>query len=142
MIAQEETIERAAQPARYAISEAAAEELGRNLPLLAYSRLPYARKQGMEMEEVIAADWRDFMEDIADGCSEDPDYLLPDTPMKEAIFRFLLARRNKPATAEEISEDLSEKWRTTQFQRDTSPRVIKRLLDSARDYYCIAAVEE
>lgn len=139
MIAQDEA---AARERRYEISETAAEETGRSLPLLAYSRLPRARARRLTMGEVIAADWRDFMEEMADLCAEDPDYLLPDTPMKEAIFRVMLSRRNAPATAAEISETLSEKWMATQFQRDTSPRVITRLLDSARDYYCIAEVGE
>lgn len=143
MTAENETAENAAAEPKYAISEAAAEELGRSLPLLAYSRQSWMRKQEMEVEEAIADDdWRGLMESIADHCSQQPDYLPPDTPMQEAIFRFLLARRNEPATAEEISADLSEKWSETQFQRDTSPRVIRRLLDSARDYYCIERVGE
>ena len=138
MIDQERTAER---ERRYAISEAAAEELGRSLPLLAYSRQSWMIKQQMEPEEAIAADWRDFMEQIADGCSQEADYLPPDTPIKEAIFRFLLARRNKPATAEEISEALSLKWVATPFPRDTSPSVMRRMLGSVRDYYCIEAVD-
>ena len=137
-----ETAEREPQPARYAISEDAANELRRSLAAVVCSRQCRECRQERDMEESIAADWRGFMDDIAECCSQKPDYLLPDTPMKEAVFRFLLARRNKPATAEEISDDLSLKWAMTQFQRHTSPGVVKRLLDSARYYYCIAAVED
>ena len=139
--AQEETAEREPQTERYAISEAVAEKMGRSLPLLAYSRQCYACKQAMEIEDAIAEDWRGFMENISGCCSQQPDYLLPDTPMKESLFRFLLARGNKPATAEEISESLSNRWVATPFPRDTSPGVMRRLLVSVRDYYCIAAVE-
>lgn len=140
MIAQDEA---AAREPRYEISEAAAEETGRSLPLLAYSRQCWMCRQESEgLAEALAAEPDGFMEKISDHCSQEPDYLLPDTPMKEAVFRVILSRRNAPATAAEISEILSEKWMATQFQRDTSPRVITRLLDSARDYYCIAAVGE
>ena len=142
MTVENETVENQTAEPKYAISEAAAEELGRSLPLLAYSRQSWMRKQDTAIEDAITADWRDFAEGIADHCSQQPDYLPPDTPMQEAIFRYLLARVDKPATAQEISEELSAKWSATQFQRDTSPRVIRRLLDSARDYYCIERVEE
>ena len=136
-----ETAEREPQPARYAISEDVAAELRRNLAAVVHPRQCYTCRQGLDMEEAIAADWRDFMENIADCCSKADDFLLPDTPLKEAIFRFLLAHGNKPATSEEISDALSQKWIATPFPRDTSPGVIKRLLDGARHYYCIAAVE-
>ena len=136
-----ETSEREPQPARYAISEDVAAQLRRSLATVAYSRQCYMCRQGLDMEEAITADWRDFMENISEHCSNEADFLLPDTPLKEAVFRFLLARGNKPATAEEISDELSRKWIATQFPRDTSPVVIKRLLDGARHYYCIAAVE-
>ena len=143
MTVENENVENEAAEPKYAISETAAEELGRSLPLLAYSRQSWMRKQEMELEEAITAgDFGEFMANIADHCSQQPDYLPPDTPMQEAIFRYLLARRNEPATAAEISAELSDKWSATQFQRDTSPRVIRRLLDSARDYYCIERVAE
>lgn len=138
MIAQEEA---AASERKYEISETAAEETGRSLPLLVHRRLCWMCRQESEgLAEALAAEPDEFMEKISDHCSQEPDYLLPDTPMKEAVFRIILSRRNAPSTAAEISETLSEKWMATQFQRDTSPRVITRLLDSARDYYCIAEV--
>ena len=141
MTAQDETAAREQPPARYAISEAVAAETGRCLPLLAYSRQCYTCQQRMEIEESIAVPLSDFMDNIADCCAEETDYLLPDTPMKEAVFRVLLARRNAPVTADEISEELSRKWSMTQFPRPTDPRVMRRLLGAVRDYYCIEAVE-
>ena len=138
-----ETARRERRPARYAVSEDAADELRRSLAVVAFKRQCWVCRQGFDGEEfsVITAEWRDFMENIADHCSGEADFLLPDTPMMEAVFRVLLARGNEPATAEEISDELSLKWAMTQFQRDTSPLVITRLLDGARHYYCIAAVE-
>lgn len=140
MIAQEEA---AASERKYEISESAAEETGRSLPLLVHRRLCWMCRQESEgLAEALASEPDEFMEKISDHCSQEPDYLLPDTPMKEAVFRIILSRRNAPSTAAEISETLSEKWMATQFQRDTTPRVITRLLDSARDYYCIAPAGE
>ena len=141
MTAQDETAAREQPPARYAISEDAAAKTGRCLPLLAYSRQCWICQQEMEAAESIALPLSGFMDNIADCCAEKTDYLLPDTPMKEAVFRVLLARRNEPVTADEISEDLSRRWSMTQFPRPTSPRVMRRLLSAVRAYYCIEAVE-
>lgn len=141
MTDQEETTAREPQPARYAISEDAANELRRNLSLVAYSRQCYMCQQEMEIAESASVPLSDFMDNIAECCAEKPDYLLPDTPVKEAVFRFLLARRNKPATVEEISDELSRRWAMTHFPKPTSPSVMRRLLGGVRDYYCIEAVE-
>lgn len=142
MTAQEETTtDREPQPARYAISEDAANELRRNLSLIACLRQCYTCLQGVETAESASVPLSEFMDNIADCCAEKPDYLLPDTPVKEAVFRFLLARRNKPATVEEISDELSRRWAMTHFPKPTSPSVMRRLLSGVRDYYCIEAVE-
>ena len=141
MTTQEETTAREPQPARYAISEDAANELRRNLSLVAYSRQCYMCQQEMEIAESASVPLSDFMDNIAECCAEKPDYLLPDTPVKEAVFRFLLARRNKPATVEEISDELSRRWAMTHFPKPTSPSVMRRLLGGVRDYYCIEAVD-
>ena len=82
-----------------------------------------------------------FLKRIVAHCTDTPDYLLPDTPLKEAIFRVLLSRGNKPVNAEEISRELSEKWANTPYPRDVSTGVIQRLLEHS-DTYCIARVPE
>ena len=86
---------------------------------------------------------QNFIDDIIDHCAKQQDFLLPDTPLKEAIFRVLLQNGkdgNEPMDAEQISAVLTEKWEMTPFPRDTSPPVIQRLLDNG-GYYCVTAVE-
>ena len=68
-------------------------------------------------------------------CADVADYLLPDTPIKDAVFRIFVARGNKPLTAREISDDLSERWASSAYPRDLSPRVIEKVLDSAANYF-------
>ena len=70
-----------------------------------------------------------------------PDFLLPDTPLKEAIFRVILAHGNEPMTAEDISEILTERWAMTAYPRDVTPQVIQRLLENS-ETYCIIKVPE
>ena len=89
---------------------------------------------------MAALDPAEFIDLIVAHCSEEQDYLLPDTPMKEAIFRAILGNGNEPMRADEISDLLAEKWAMTPFPRDTSAPVIQRLIDSDA-YYCFAEVE-
>ena len=120
-----------------------AEASGRSLSALIYRRQCYVCLQGceeIEESEAMARDPQDFIKRIADLCAKQQDFLLPDTPMKEAIFRALLENGNEPMDAEQISAVLTEKWEMTPFPRDTSPTVIQRLLDNSA-YYCVAPVE-
>ena len=98
-------------------------------------------QQGFPEEEIVALDPQDFIDQISAHCSQQQDFLLPDTPMKEAVFRVLLAGGNDPMNAQAIGMALAEKWAMTPFPRDTSPRVIQRLLDNSA-YYCIALAPE
>ena len=131
--------EEAKATVRYFVDAKVAEERGRSLPLLLSSRRCYSCQQGDEepgkgnVKEIVAL--------IADHCGQASDYLPPDTPLKEAIFRTILAGRNKPVKAEEISQILTEQWAMSPFPRDLSPQVMVRLLDSAESY-CIGQVVE
>ena len=77
---------------------------------------------------------------IVDHCSNTTDYLLPDTPLSEAVFRVILESGNEPKTAEEISETLVSRWESNP-SRDISPRVLGRLLEHGWSYR-IVPVEE
>lgn len=121
----------------YFIDPDGAEASRRSLPVLVANRLCYMCRQGYEDDQIVVADPQDFIDLIVGHCSGEQDFLLPDTPMKEAIFRVLLGNSNEPMTAEQISAELTS--RLTLAQRSTSPDVIQRLLDNSA-YYCIGPV--
>ncbi len=106
----------------------------RSLPVLIASRRCYLAQQAEDDAEVLAADPKRLIRQIANHCADAPDYLLPDTPLKESIFRTLLAANNKPLTADEISAQLSERWSRTAQARDVSPAVVRRLLENSSLY--------
>ena len=81
------------------------------------------------------------VKEIAGHCADTADYLLPDTPLKEAIFRILLAGGNKETTAEEVSQHLEARWAMSSYPRNISPDVIGILLANSSSYG-ILAVEE
>ena len=125
----------------YFLSADAAEDKRRSLPLIIYNRQCWTCRRKVEITRALSASAQYFLDVIVKHCSHEQDYLLPDTPMKEAIFRVLLAGGNKPVTADGVSEELSRRWAMTQFPRPTSPRVMRRLLDdlASGDYYCIVS---
>ena len=91
-------------------------------------------RQGDTAESVMAAKTNDLVKRIANQCLDAEDFLLPDTPLMEGIFRVILAGGNKPTTAEEVSEELSKRWAMSAYPRDLSPAVIKRVLDHSESY--------
>ncbi len=120
----------------YFVDPDGAEAARRSLPVLIAGRLCYMCRQGYEDDQIVGEDPQDFVDLIVGHCSTSQDFLLSDTPMKEAIFRVLLGNSNEPMDAEQISAELSSKWPMT---RVTSPAVIQRLLDNSA-YYCIGPV--
>ncbi len=113
----------------------------RDLATVIAARKCYECRQADTSESVMASEPREHVERIAEHCKETDDYLLPDTPLKESVFRVMLAGANEPVTPDEVSQTLSERWAMTSYPRDLSPGVIGRLLDNS-GRYPIGAVPE
>ena len=126
---------------QFVISEEHAASNGAALPLMIANRLGYMDRQALEEEPTADSDVAPYIDLIVASSSNDADYLLPDTPLKEALFRIILANGNRPMDAEEISGILNERWSMSAYPRNLSPHVINRLLESSANY-CIIPVEE
>ncbi len=126
---------------RFVISEEHAASNGAALPLMIANRLGYMDRQALEEEPTADSDVAPYIDLIVASSSNDADYLLPDTPLKEALFRIILANGNRPMDAEEISGILNERWSMSAYPRNLSPHVINRLLENSANY-CIVPVEE
>ena len=74
------------------------------------------------------------MKEISSCCSAKPDYLLPGTPLTEAVFRLLLANGNKPMTAEGIREGLGTAWSSILYMKDLSDELLIKLVESENAY--------
>ena len=125
----------------YFIDFEGAENNGRSISLLIATRKCYADRQADMEESLLDSDPKEHLDRIVKHCSETPDYLLPDTPLKDAIFRVMLARGNQLITAEEISTELSDRWAVSTYPRDLSPKVIGRILDHSESY-CVSEHRE
>lgn len=124
--------------ARYQVSTSLANEQNRSLPALLTSRLDYVTQGGVDQNPSADSNIAPILDLLANVSSTKDDYLLPDTPLKEAIFRVILANKNKPMSANEISEQLSNRWSESTNSRNISANVIERLLSNSQTY-CISA---
>lgn len=130
-----------ARYSRFIISAEYAASVGASLPNMIADRMDYYDKQALEEPPMPNSDIRPLIDLIVNGSSRQKDYLLPDTPLKEALFRLMLAEGNRPISADELSETLSTRWAMSAYPRDLSPYVINRLLEHSANY-CIVPVDE
>ena len=135
------TQEEAKQAPRYYIDLDLAKESGRSLSNMVAARKCYTCRQSDTQDTVMSSRPETHIRRIVRHCAEAEDYLLPDTPLKESIFRLILAGSNKPVTPEEISRDLTVKWALSANRRNVSQRVIQRLLDNSASY-CVVREPE
>ena len=125
---------------KYVVDMECAGNRRRAISAMVSSRKCYQHREADSPEAVMDSDPVEHIEVIAEHCKDTPDFLLPDTPLKEAIFRIMLAARNEASTPAEVSEMLSARWPANP-SRDISPEVIGRLLEHSQTY-CIVALSE
>ena len=127
------------QFAKYFVDVKIAEMSRQSLPVLVSGRLCYVCRQKYDNATIASTDPWVFVHAIVSHCAGERDYLLPDTPLKEAIFRVLLA--SEPIGAEQISEVLGETWSMSAYPRNISASVIERLLNSGI-FQCVGPASE
>ena len=124
----------------FVISEEQAARIGAALPLIIADRLGYMDRQALEEEPTPDSDIQPYIDLIVASSSHDADYLLPDTPLKEALFRLILANGNQPMTADQISQTLTQRWAMSAYPRNLTPHVINRILENSANY-CIIPLD-
>ena len=106
----------------------------RSVAMIIADRRDYAVKQSDNMENVLSSNLKELVKDISVKAIDSQEYLLPDMPLKEAVFRAVLANKNKPISAVAISQKLKNSWPVNTYPRDISPKVIQSLLENMNDY--------
>ena len=119
---------------KYAIDFKAIEAEGRSAAFLVASRCCWQCQQVIDEQPELSSDLKYLMSQIKSDCSLRADYLLPGTPLTEAIFRLLVATGNKPLTVQQIAEQLSAAWASVIYMKDLSEELLIRLLETENDY--------
>ena len=133
---EEETV---AEGPRYYIDLDGAAERGQSMVAIITARKCYEHRS--VADSTGDSKPGEHVKEIARHCADTADYLLPDTPLKEAIFRVLLAGGNKETTAAEVSQGLEARWVMSSYPRIISPDVIGRLLANSSSYGIVAVPE-
>lgn len=124
----------------YYVSFSRLDELNRSaITLLAARRTPMSPsmlKQDHELE-----DPQELLDEIAEFCGDEEDFIHSNMPVQEIVFRTLLARRNEPMSLTELHHDLTERWSTPVRPIHVSLKNLERILDRD-DYYGFARVAE
>ncbi len=122
-------------PKRYQLDTQNTRGSSASLSLLIAVRKCYKHRPEGNEHSAIAVSPEKHIREIQRCCAKADDYLLPDTPIKEAVFRVMVAGGNKPVTAEAVSADLSARWEVSTYPRDLSTRVVERVLANGQNYF-------
>jgi hypothetical protein len=113
----------------------------RSMSVMIEGRKCYEHRPAGASHLALDSDPHDGVLQIKDHCAQTADYLLEDSPLKEAIFRVILAGGNEPVTAQQVSEAITLRWALSAYLRDASARVIGRLLEHSESYGIVALGE-
>jgi len=101
----------------------------RSFTMLTASRLcPSSQKKKIPKSETA------LLKTIADCCSKQEDYITPNMPLLEMVFRLFLANSNQPMNLGRIQEELQQRLSASAEPRDVSIPKLKRILDNDRYY--------
>ncbi len=127
------------QDAKYSIDIKGYDASGRSFPYAVYTRMS---ERGMAQLGGTATDVpkslgtpSEMMKIVASICSKEPDYLLPGTPISEAVFRLLIANGNRPMSLVDVQTGLASAWASVIYLKNLSDEVVQRMLDTPNEYY-------
>ncbi len=102
-------------------------------------RIATVRGKGQIAHEVRSVPFpANLVAQVRDCCSKSRDYIRPNMPLREALFRVILANGNQPLDAEEICQQL-EWMGYGERARFISPASIQRLLEYDTFYGFVTA---
>ena len=81
-----------------------------------------------------------LIDEIAEFCGDDRDFIHNNMAIQEIVFRTLLANANQPMTLEALHYELTERWSTPVRPINISEAGLERVLE-ADDYYGFAKAQ-
>ena len=125
--------ERPAPNPLYRIDPARARQLGRSPEQLIISRLPEGSpsvSRPGRLQPTPAA----LIEEPRRFHELDEEFIRPEMPIKEIVFRTLLTRGNQPMGLQELAAELNDRWATPLRPIAISPRRLQAALDGDAYY--------
>ncbi len=78
---------------------------------------------------------RKQIRDMSRCCAQGDDFISPNLPLKEIVFRLLLKNSNKATSLRDLHWDVTEEYAAPTHPMNLSMEVMKRILDSD-NFYC------
>jgi len=127
---------------KYQIDTKAFDTSGRSFSFAIYSRLSQSGKAVIDDGKSVGGFGvpAEYMKVMSNICSKEPDFLLPGTPITEAVFKLLLANTNKAMTLDEIQSGLTTAWSSVIYLKNLSDEILRRMLDQENDYFIKRAI--
>ena len=127
---------------KYQIDTKAFDTSGRSFSFAIYSRLSQSGKAVIDDGKSVGGFGvpAEYMKVMSNICSKEPDFLLPGTPITEAVFKLLLANTNKAMTLDEIQSGLTTAWASVIYLKNLSGEILRRMLDLENDYFIKRAI--
>jgi len=114
---------------KYSIDLSWYQEQERSFVLLATSRLcPSSQKKKLPKTDTA------IFNTMKQCCSKAEDFITPELPLAECIFRLFLANGNRPLSLEQIQARLQQRLSDISGSRDLSIPKLQRILKSDRFY--------
>ncbi|MBI4337496.1 MAG: hypothetical protein HY683_06680 [Chloroflexi bacterium] len=98
-------------------------------------------QQGHHSEADETALWQEQLGRLAKCCSTKPGYVTARTPVLEAVLRLLMAHGNQPRTAEQLCDELNQRWAQGESMRDIPLGILQTLLDRHQSSGIVKALE-
>ena len=76
----------------------------------------------------------EYMKIMSTICSGKSDFLLPGTPITEAVFKLLASNSNKPMTIDEIYSGLTDAWTSVIYLKNLSDEILSLILQNDNEY--------
>ena len=136
----EQTQETVAEPEpepKYQVDAKAFDATGRSFAYAVYTRLSIGGKAVVDDGKTPAGfgTAAEYMKVMGNVCANEPEFLLPGTPITEAVFRLLLANSNKAMTLSEIQSGLTDAWASVIYLKNLTDEVLSRMLEQENDYF-------
>ena len=124
----------------YAIDPAAIEALGRSATVVVASRLcEAAREKAGPPEKLRSVKFADLRKLLRQHCKDDAEFLNPQLPIAETVFRLLLIMQDGPVALSTLHNEVARLWMDATWPRNISTEALARVLSNDR-YYGVVEV--
>ena len=118
---------------KYVIDPEWYKQNGLSLAIIIRSRIELLKGEGLKPKSKGKGE-KAILASLKSLRPKSTDFIPPDLPILEAIFRVFLMDGNQPLTPVEIKDKLMDWWKDVGRYKDVEPQILKRLLDHDQYY--------